>query len=88
VLSRADRHARFGSNSAIELREAASLNDVSVHAMGPGWRVEHWAADLLLRCKAGQQYGSADEQAVLPIIVRRSGPIGAAIAINIELPAE
>jgi hypothetical protein len=52
------------------------------------WRVEHWAADLLLRCKVGREFDSADESSIIEILERRSGPIGAAIAAYIELPPE
>jgi hypothetical protein len=48
-------------------------------------RLEHWAADLLLTCQVGRRYEPDDEDALLPILQRRSGPIGAAIAVNIEL---
>src|SRR5262249_47895282 len=38
------------------------------------WRVEHWAADLLLRCEAGQEFDRIDEELVATILERRSGP--------------
>jgi hypothetical protein len=49
------------------------------------WRLEHWAADLLLRCKVGQRIGGNREELVGRLIERRSGPIGAAIAVSIDL---
>ena len=49
------------------------------------WRLEHWAADLLLSCQVGRQFDASDESLVSNLLVRRSGPIGAAIAISIEL---
>jgi hypothetical protein len=51
-----------------------------------GWRLEEWAADLLLTCREGRRYTSPDEREVQLLLERRSGPIGAAIAISIELP--
>jgi hypothetical protein len=53
---------------------------------GAGWRLEEWVADLLLTCKEGRPYNSPDETMVHTMLERRSGPIGAAIAIHIELP--
>jgi hypothetical protein len=49
------------------------------------WRLETWAADLLLTCKVGQLFGPDREQVVSSLLERRSGPIGAAIAISIEV---
>jgi hypothetical protein len=51
-----------------------------------GWRVEEYAADLLLTCKVGRPFDATDDGLVLPIIERRGGPIGAAIAVSVELP--
>ena len=49
-------------------------------------RLEYWVADLLLRCRVGRQFKEHDEESILPLVERRSGPIGASIAVNIELP--
>ena len=51
-----------------------------------GWRLEEWAADLLLTCREGRPYTTPDEAGVQLLVERRSGPIGAAIAVKIELP--
>jgi hypothetical protein len=51
------------------------------------WRLETWAADLLLTCKVGQRIDDNREALVSRLIERRSGPIGAAIAFSIDLPA-
>lgn len=58
-----------------------------IEAVGPvsNWRLEHWAADLLLSCQVGRQFDASDDGLVSNLLVRRSGPIGAAIAISIEL---
>jgi hypothetical protein len=52
------------------------------------WSVEHWAADLLLSCKVGRQFDNADDRLVESVLIRRTGPIGAAIALSIALPNE
>ena len=49
------------------------------------WRLETWVADLLLGCKVGRRYTKEDEELVGSLLVRRSGPISAAIRINIDL---
>jgi hypothetical protein len=49
-------------------------------------RLETWAADLLLTCQVGQPFGQDKEALVSSMLERRSGPIGAAIAISIALP--
>jgi hypothetical protein len=67
---------------------APTYGQIKRHAGGEYWRVEFWAADLLLTCKAGLEFDAADSDMVLSVITRRSGPIGAAIAVHIELPAE
>lgn len=60
----------------------------SIHPPDGGWRLEYWAADLLLACKVGREFSDADEGRLLPLIERRTGPIGAAIAAHIELPKD
>jgi hypothetical protein len=47
------------------------------------WPLETWAADLLLTCHVGQQFD--DSQDVRRLILRRSGPIGVALAVSITL---
>lgn len=65
-----------------------SRRAVRTNSTSNDWRLEHWAADLLLTCKVGQPYGSADEGMIYRMIERRSGPIGAAIRTTIDLPNE
>lgn len=67
---------------------APTYEQVRQHAGDQYWRIEHWAADLLLTCQAGLEIHDTDEQFVLSVITRRSGPIGAAIALHIELPGD
>jgi hypothetical protein len=53
---------------------------------GDACRLETWAAELLLTCKAGQPFGPDKEALVSSMLERRSGPIAAAITIAIALP--
>jgi hypothetical protein len=52
------------------------------------WRIETWVADLLLRCKVGQQFDETNEEMINRLVTRRSGPIGAAISVSITLSPE
>ena len=49
------------------------------------WRLETWAADLLLKCTVGQLFGEDRQEVVQRFLERRTGPIGAAIAVSITL---
>ncbi|MBX5204102.1 hypothetical protein [Rhizobium sp. NZLR1] len=51
------------------------------------WRLESWVVDLL-KCNVGQQFDESREEKVAQMLERRSGPIGAAIAISIALPED
>lgn len=53
-----------------------------------GWALERWAADLLLTCQVGQQFDNSRDADVRYFLERRSGPIGAALAASITLPAD
>jgi len=66
---------------------APTFQNINAIAPSSDWRLEHWAADLLLTCQVGRQFDGSDEELVSNLLVRRSGPIGAAIAISIELGA-
>jgi hypothetical protein len=59
---------------------------MSASSPNGGWRLERWAADLLLSCREGRRFSSPDEGVVQQLLERRSGPIGAAMAVSIELP--
>jgi hypothetical protein len=50
------------------------------------WPLETWAADLLLTCHVGQQFDDSRDERVRYFLERRSGPIGAALAVSITLP--
>ncbi len=49
------------------------------------WRLEEWVSDHLLACKVGQRFDDRKDE-VYMLLERRSGPIGAAIAVSIALP--
>jgi hypothetical protein len=50
------------------------------------WPLETWAADLLLTCQVGQPFDDSKDDRVRYFLERRSGPIGAALAVSITLP--
>jgi len=49
-----------------------------------GWRLEHFISDRLLRCKEGRLFENIQDDGIFDLFNRRSGPIAAAISINIE----
>ena len=61
---------------------------VASNSKSSDWRLEYWAADLLLSCKVGRIYDVADEGMIMRMVERRSGPIGAAIKTTIDLARE
>jgi hypothetical protein len=52
------------------------------------WRLESWVADLVLACKLGRRFDESTQDKVSRLLERRTGPIGAAIAISIALPSD
>ena len=52
------------------------------------WRLEEWIADHLLVCKVGQRFDESTQDKVSMLLERRTGPIGAAIAVSIALPED
>jgi hypothetical protein len=70
----------------LEDHEAPTLEQVRAGSSKSYWRLETWAADLLLTCKVGTRYGGALSDLTYDILYRRSGPIGAAVAVDITLP--
>jgi hypothetical protein len=50
--------------------------------------LESWIADLVLACKLGRRFDEGMENKISMLLERRSGPIGAAIAISIALPGD
>lgn len=49
-----------------------------------GWRLEHFVADQLLKCKQGNLFASDDQQNISNLFNRRSGPIAAAFSVTVE----
>ena len=67
-------------------KRSPSFKEICFTSGNDNWRLEIWASDLLLRCKVGRQYSSEDQELITQLVRRRTGPIGAAIRINIDLP--
>lgn len=63
-----------------------TFSRVTEAAKSSNWRLEEWAADLLLRCKVGQEFGLDRADVIGNLIERRSGPIGAVVATSVALP--
>jgi hypothetical protein len=65
--------------------QSPSLKNLESSSPSSNWRLEDWT-EFLLRCKVGQTFGPDKEQLMSSLVERRSGPIGAAIAVSIALP--
>jgi hypothetical protein len=76
-------HSALGKLQKHQSPSLALLMNLSPPA--GGWRLEHWAADEMLRCRVGRPFSSREEIEVSSLLERRSGPIGAAIDVRIEL---
>lgn len=63
-----------------------SFEDLNDPSLSSSWPIEVWAADLLLKCKVGEQFGDDRDDRVRYFLERRSGPIGAALAVSVTLP--
>lgn len=64
------------------------LQTLEAAGQSSNWRLEYWAADLLLKCKVGARLDSSSSELADSILYRRSGPIGAAVSASIHLPDE
>ena len=51
-----------------------------------GWKLEHFVAQLLLRCKEGRIFTGSQDEDIQSLFFRRSGPIAAAISVSVEMP--
>ena len=51
-----------------------------------GWRIEHFVSRLLLGCTHGRIFQDPADDDIESLFFRRSGPIAAAIGINVEMP--
>jgi len=63
-----------------------TLSAIMEGGAASNWRLEEWVADHLLICKVGQRFDESMKDEVRTLLERRSGPIGAAIAVSIALP--
>ena len=61
---------------------AKSLAETPEHAHG--WRLEHFMADLVMKCREGELFESLNQENMFSLFNRRSGPIAAAIAVTVE----
>ncbi|OYY13999.1 MAG: hypothetical protein B7Y70_00015 [Rhizobiales bacterium 35-68-8] len=68
--------------------ESPTIDLINREGAASNWRLETWAADLLLTCQVGQQFDDSRDGQVRYLIERRSGPIGAALAASITLAEE
>lgn len=71
---------------ALEKGRSPTLKMILTGAKTSNWRLECWVADLLLQCKLGKRFDDGMQDKVSMLLERRSGPIGAAIAVSIALP--
>jgi hypothetical protein len=62
-----------------------SRRDIELATRRNDWSLEHWAADLLLKCKVGKQYDKSLTERVESMLYRRSGPIAAVVQTTIEI---
>ena len=61
-----------------------SFDEVRRSGVGDFLRLEEWGAQLL-RCHVGKQLQPEDDETIHNLVVRRSGPIAAAIHVSISL---
>ena len=71
--------------NTLKKNHTPSLSAIMKGGAGSMWRLEQWVADHLLTCKVGQRFDNRKDE-VYMLLERRSGPIGAAIAVSIALP--
>lgn len=68
-------------------KDVVALGAPFVEAHVGGWRLEHFVADLMLRCSEGHIASGETDHVLEQLFYNRSGPISAAIAITVEAPA-
>ena len=68
-----------------EFQEICGLIQGHVHHRF-GWKIEYFVSHLLLGCTQGRIFRDTTETDLEALFSRRSGPIAAAIGINIEMP--
>jgi hypothetical protein len=70
----------------LTMGHSPSLKEIMKGGVRSNWHFEEWAADYLLACKVGWRFDESTKDDVLRLLTRRTGPIGAAIAVSIALP--
>jgi len=70
----------------LERDRSPTLKMIVTGAKTSNWRLESWVSDLVLQCKLGRRFDDSMQDKVSMLLERRSGPIGAAIAVSIALP--
>ncbi len=61
---------------------AGIVSKTRVHQYG--WRLEHFVSSLVMKCKEGHLFQGLDEDNMVALFSRRSGPIAAALAVTVE----
>ena len=80
--------AEFVHGRLVGMNKGASptFHELNNNSAQSSWPLETWAADLLLKCKVGEQFSDDRDGRVRYFLERRSGPIGAALAVSVTLP--
>jgi hypothetical protein len=71
--------------NTLQKGRSPTLKMIADGGASSNWRLEQWVADLVLTCKVGQRFDGNVQATVASILERRTGPIGAAIAVSIAL---
>lgn len=82
-------HAVVAKLAANQSPTFDSLSVGQPHADDPhsnhGWRLEHFVADEVLRCREGRLFEDADDENLRRLLYARSAPIQAAITITVDI---
>ncbi len=75
--------------------QAPTLDSLSARQIDPndplsiyGWRLEHFVADEVLKCRQGRLFEDADDENLRRLLYARSAPIQAAITITVDIGGE
>ena len=89
VLSATTVHAGL---KLLDVGTAPSFDGLTTSQLHPGdalsahgWRIEHFMADEVLRCRQGRRFDSVDDERLSDLLYRRTAPIAAAITITIDV---
>lgn len=84
ILPASDVHSILGPK---DKNFSPTIADMGGTKGGFGWSLEHFVADLMLRCKEGYIYEDFQDESIFNLFNRRSGAIAAAFAVVIEQPS-